>query len=324
MTSANSQTVTHSSVSNITLLPVALESIPLDKTLDYPLYILVAGQQILFRKTGDILTNERAFSLNEKHVDTLYIPESAWSAYSTALESQQPAASQDECSENSIQNLRNALLMFCERLSELNEPPTRKSLSQMRETAHRLAALIRHRPSIANDLLRRYSDTSLYYANHGINVAIYSASIGNKLAMSASDLSCLTFAAMVHDIGINFLPKTLLAKATHSQQEIELVRNHTINGAELLDSTIAIKEVTLTALQHHERMDGTGYPNKIAGSHIHLFARICAIANIYDNLTSPRPNHPQPFSPQAGVRMMQYMSGCLDPTLFPMLLIGNE
>ena len=74
-------------------------------------------------------------------------------------------------------------------------------------------------------------------------------------------------------------------------------------------------EVVLTAKQHHERVDGAGYPYGLWGAEIHLFAKICAIADVYDALTSNRPGGKVPLAPKVAVETMQKMKGQFDSNI---------
>ena len=86
------------------------------------------------------------------------------------------------------------------------------------------------------------------------------------------------------------MPKSILLKKTDwTKEEKEVMSAHPRLGAEVLQSIGAAPAVIATAMQHHERMDGKGYPSGIPSKDIHTFARICAIADAYDTLTGNRP-----------------------------------
>lgn len=294
--------------------PIPLDTVPLDSELTFPLYVKIGGQHIFFRTIGDILSNQRATSLTAKGVDTLYTTEEFWAAYLAWMENTIDPAKGNN-SGKAITCLRNVLLVYTEHLQEKRELQ-RVTFEKIKNFTFSLAIGIKENPAYGLTLLRRFNDNSLFLANHGINVAVYSAYIGNKLNFSTEDLKHLTLGALVHDIGNLLLPKDLLTNLNPTKEEWDLIRSHAKKGADYLSSLFPIKEVALIALQHHERMDGKGYPQGLKDDQIHLFTRIVSMANVFEKLTNSRPCHPEPFGAEAAVRMMYYMEGKFDTKLF--------
>lgn len=130
-----------------------------------------------------------------------------------------------------------------------------------------------------------------YTYEHSVNVIILSLTLGIQLNMSRDKLFNLAMGAMMHDIGKVFVPKEILQKnGKLNDQEFAIVKEHPLKGYEYLkDSTDISPTSRIIALQHHEKVDGTGYPGGIKGDRIHEFAKIAAIADVYDALTSDRP-----------------------------------
>lgn len=100
----------------------------------------------------------------------------------------------------------------------------------------------------------------------------------------------IAMAGLLHDIGNVRVDPAILNKTTRlTQEEIQEIRKHTLHGFRLLENGTALNQgVWLTALQHHERLDGSGYPMKVKGDKIHPYAKIVAIADIYHAMTSSR------------------------------------
>lgn len=129
---------------------------------------------------------------------------------------------------------------------------------------------------------------------HSVNVAVISILIGKWLNLSDEELQRIAYGALFHDIGMTKLPDSLTEKIFYKgyrldrREQMEM-KKHTLYGYQVLSEVYGLaKEVPLIALQHHERMDGSGYPVKIEGAAIHPFARIVAIANQYENLLAGR------------------------------------
>jgi len=127
--------------------------------------------------------------------------------------------------------------------------------------------------------------------HHSVNVAVLATAVGMSIGYSRKQLTELGVGALLHDIGKLQLPKELLEKQTRwTEEEQEIAKEHTIYGFELLRKHHDISLLSAhVALQHHERLDGSGYPQGLSGKQIHEYAQIVAICDVYDSLSSPRP-----------------------------------
>jgi len=284
-------------------------------------YIHIAGQYILFRPTGDRLALERARALLEKGADSVFVPKESWGQYLKALE-QDDATKQPDVqppTSEAIDRLRHLLCAYGIEI-ELQTSIPDGYLEKLKRLAFRLAESFHSDPLIGMKTLQRYSDPTLYFANHGFNVAVYSAAIGCKYGLSLPDLRNLTYSALLNNIAYVDLPSEILYKPGKLyREEWEIVQTHPDIGAQLVAQSGAAAEVVQCVQQHHEQIDGRGYPKGIKGNEIHLFARICSIADVYDALTSTRP-HQAPYSQADALRMMRQMTGKFDPEIFKMLV----
>jgi HD-GYP domain-containing protein (c-di-GMP phosphodiesterase class II) len=125
---------------------------------------------------------------------------------------------------------------------------------------------------------------------HNLRVARLCVHIGRQLSMSAHELRVLARAGLMHDIGKLGIPQDVLGK--HSpldEAEWNLMRAHPEMGLTLLDRAGQSSREVLAVLYHHERLDGSGYPYGLRAEGIPIEARIVAVADTYDALTSDRP-----------------------------------
>ncbi|MDP4128007.1 MAG: HD domain-containing phosphohydrolase, partial [Bacillota bacterium] len=113
------------------------------------------------------------------------------------------------------------------------------------------------------------------------------------LRIDRENLETLAVGALLHDIGTVKLPKELLIKrTTFSEQEAALYKKHTEHGFEILRSKRELNLVSAhIALQHHEWLNGNGYPRNLSGTAIHSLAQIVGIVDFYDNLVNDGPGH---------------------------------
>jgi len=136
--------------------------------------------------------------------------------------------------------------------------------------------------------IKGYDD---YTYTHCVNVGFYSMLIGRRLHMPDSKLIDLIQAGLLHDIGkIKIDNKLLNKKGKLTEEEFDTIKKHSLLGYEILkDSPYIGTEIKKAVLMHHERMDGSGYPYGIKNKEICEYARIVAIADVYDAMTSDRP-----------------------------------
>lgn len=129
-----------------------------------------------------------------------------------------------------------------------------------------------------------------YTRGHSGRVAKYSTLIGRELGLSAQDLDTLRISALLHDVGkIGVEDRVLKKPGALSPEEFALMKQHTIKGANIMRPVSQLKE-TLPGIElHHEHMDGRGYPYGLQGPEIPLMARIIAVADTLDAMTTNRP-----------------------------------
>ncbi|WIV11324.1 HD-GYP domain-containing protein [Proteiniborus sp. MB09-C3] len=138
--------------------------------------------------------------------------------------------------------------------------------------------------------LRQIEEDDDYTFQHSIDVCLLAIIIGKWLGYSKVELKQLSLAGLFHDIGKVKISDNIIYKPGKlTESEFELVKKHTILGYNLLDETVGIsKNVALGALQHHEREDGSGYPMGVKSKKIHEYAKIIAICDIFDAMTTER------------------------------------
>ncbi len=129
-----------------------------------------------------------------------------------------------------------------------------------------------------------------YVFTHSFQVTVYALAIGIEEGYNNKELYELGMGAMLHDIGKMKLPDEILHKAGPlTDEEFEVVKKHTVYGYDILRKTDNIPLISAhCALQHHERLNGSGYPRQLAFDQIHRHAKILAVADVYDALTSNR------------------------------------
>ena len=170
---------------------------------------------------------------------------------------------------------------------------TERRLSQARElfdSARRAGPLVNI--ELLLGLSRLLEARDAYTHGHGQRVARHAARIGRAMGLSEREIAKIRTAAEVHDVGKIYTPRAILGNPGKlNEAEFAVVREHTTRGAEMV-SVVGDPEITTMVRHHHERIDGGGYPDGLAGAAIPLGARIIAVADTFDAITSERPYRP--------------------------------
>jgi putative nucleotidyltransferase with HDIG domain len=128
-----------------------------------------------------------------------------------------------------------------------------------------------------------------YTYQHSVNVGVLSMVIGIELGFKKSELKNLGMGAMLHDIGKIMVPESILKKPSKlTLEEFMEAKKHAQYGYDILSQTDMPEEAALIALYHHEKYNGTGYLEGLKGTEIPIFARIAAVADVYDAMSNDR------------------------------------
>lgn len=129
-----------------------------------------------------------------------------------------------------------------------------------------------------------------YTYSHSLNVSLLCYLIGNWLGLSPAQKRTLSYCGLLHDIGKSKIPPEILDKpGPLTPSEYEEMKKHSIFGYKILEGNIAIsKDIMMAVLMHHEREDGSGYPFGLKGDKISFYAKVTAIADVFDAMTSDR------------------------------------
>jgi len=140
---------------------------------------------------------------------------------------------------------------------------------------------------------------------HSMNVALICNLFASWLKLPEEEAKNLILAGLLHDIGKMLIPKALLTKPTKlTAEEYKTIKNHAQLGYSILKNQNVDSHVRLAALQHHERCDGTGYPLALTADQMDPYAKIVAIADVYDALTAAR-TYRDPICPLEAIGLFQ-------------------
>lgn len=151
-----------------------------------------------------------------------------------------------------------------------------------------------------------------YVYQHSLSVTVYAIALGKKAGLTIKQLKELGLGAMLHDVGKMAIPLEVLNKKKKlSDEEFDLIKEHAEQGFEMLRKSKTLPLLAAhCAFQHHERLDGSGYPRQIKENDIHLYGKILAIADVFDAVTSHRV-YRSAMLPHEGLAMIQAGAGKL-------------
>jgi HD-GYP domain-containing protein (c-di-GMP phosphodiesterase class II) len=165
---------------------------------------------------------------------------------------------------------------------------------------------------LASAIAKRDSDTDL----HNFRVTLYAARLAEALRLPDSAMQTLIKGAFLHDVGkIGIRDDILLKAGGLDAEEFSLMQEHVQHGLDIIQGSVWLNDAALVVGAHHEKFDGSGYPGGLAGKAIPLPARIFAVADVFDALTSRRP-YKTPLSYEASMAIIRAGSGShFDPEI---------
>ncbi len=193
------------------------------------------------------------------------------------------------------------------------KPPVEKSRTMVTTTLSPMA-----KESGAIDYLLEVNHLASDVYNHSIRVSILAGVIAKWMMLPASESQDIIMAGFLHDIGKTKFPERLLDKQIDNLkgEDLDAYIQHTMDGQRILSGSPELSDgVKLAAMQHHECMDGTGFPFNLEGQDIHKYARIIALADLYDNITTEREGQKKRTPFEAIDRITSEMYSKLDPMI---------
>jgi response regulator RpfG family c-di-GMP phosphodiesterase len=185
-----------------------------------------------------------------------------------------------------------------------------KALQDARDDLARERGRLVHRSVAAFEALAAALEAKdEYMAGHSVRVAHVAGTIAEEMGCGEDEVETVRLAGQLHDIGMIGVPSRILAhRGPLSAEDARRVREHVPLASQILAPFESLHDVRLFIEGHHERMDGTGYPAGLRAASITRGARILAVAEIFDAVTSPRP-HRDAFSTVEGLSLLGRMAG---------------
>lgn len=313
--------------------PIPLHSLRMNTVTNFDLYIKVPGPNhkrkfVLYRNRNILFPEGTRKNLTDHGTDILYIDASDRKEYQLYLQDNLEAIIEDK-GVPSGEKSKAAYECATGLVEGLLEDP--RSGEHVKRSKAFIANLVTYMLKDSSAFFTLMDSISFNYTTytHSVNVAVFGIALAHRLEQFTQEtINTIGSGLLLHDVGKGLIDQKILNKqGPLNEKEWAIMKQHPMDGARLLRTLGQVSEQALIIVEgHHEKLDGSGYPQGLRGSDIHQYARIAAIADIFDALTTQRPQRPALRSFSALEIMRNEMGEALDPDLFRefVLLLGDQ
>ncbi|MCM2281728.1 MAG: HD domain-containing protein [Bdellovibrionaceae bacterium] len=294
---------------NIKYFKIRVATLGPNRPITFDLYIQLRGKHVLYLRAGEQIKAEKIAHLDR--ADVFYVPEDQRQAYKSFIF--QRLNDEDTDTQTKAAVLRESSLTLAEEIFE--QPDVNRALNESKELIGQFIDFMEQEPE-GMAFLVGLSSHDFYTYNHSLDVSIYSLGLGAVVGYSGEELGELGRGALFHDIGKrNVDVEIICKKGPLDDVEWAQMQKHPQFGLKILTDYNCSEAMRACCFEHHESFLGNGYPQQLSGPEIHPMARIVAITDTYDALTTKR-SYNQPMSPTDALEFMKTkLAGKYDPDL---------
>jgi HD-GYP domain-containing protein (c-di-GMP phosphodiesterase class II) len=309
-------------------LAVPLRLLRIDVVAEFDMYFKSGSmpQPVLYRERNLPFTEEARERLDSNGVETIYVPGDQESAYHRYMERNVGAIMKD----NDVRPEEKSAILYSSMMRVVQEvmeaPRAGETVPRSQAIVGSTCDFLYSQPGALGHLLEVMS-FDYYTYTHSVNVMVFSTALSQRVMSERGIVQDLSLGALLHDVGKSQLdPSILNCKGKLTDAQFEDMKKHPVFGYEILGESNLLSEGALDVVRHHhEKLTGDGYPDNLEGESVSKAARITAIADIFDALTTRR-SYKDALSSFPALRMMkQEMGHQLDPELFGVFveMMGN-
>jgi putative nucleotidyltransferase with HDIG domain len=292
---------------------IRVNSLNIEKPISFDLYIYINEHYVLYLRAGSEIASDKMDSFKKKNIGIFYVNEKDRKAYKSYVSSMLNDKTLDKKARGTI--LKESTFSLIEELFE--NPNMEQTLVGAKAAVDDIIDYMQNETDAMAELIGLCSH-DFYTYNHSLDVCIYSLGLGELVGIKDPVmLQELGRGGLLHDIGKrNISTDIICKKGALDDEEWEEMKKHPAYGLKIL-STYGESPDSIKACvyEHHENYMGSGYPQNLKGEEIHPLARIVAIADTYDALTTKR-SYNEPMMPVTALELMKNkLSARFDPDL---------
>ncbi len=270
-------------------VPVSVDTLRRGSEVDFNLHVQRGGQMAHYRNRGMVFTDHDAESLSANGIDVLWVQEEGASGYGRYLEGQLDAMMGD--AEVETEAKAHALYASSRSVTlEILATPSRENMDRAQDVVQHTVGQVLGDPRPLAAMIATLS-TQYQLQTHSVNVSVYSVALARQIGRTdGQELTEYGLGGLLHDLGKSLIDASILNKPSRlTAAEWEIMTGHPEGGYELLGDFAEDRTITAQAvMDHHERMNGTGYPRGLPGEEIPLPGKVVSIADSFDALTTKR------------------------------------
>jgi len=275
----------------------------------FDLFIMINGRFVHYLRPGEVIKAEKIAALDR--ADVFYVPEEQRNSYKRYVFDRMNEVGIE--TQLKAQILRESSLTLAEEIFE--QPEIDQALSDSKEIVTNFIDFMETHPEGMAHLIS-LSSHDFYTYNHSLDVGIYSLGLGHVVGYDREDLLELGRGALFHDIGKRNVAVEIITKSGPlTDAEWAQMQKHPQYGLKILAEYACSEAIKACCFEHHESFLGNGYPQQLTGPEIHNMARIIAITDTFDALTTKR-SYNKPMAPADALEFMTVkLAGKYDPDL---------
>jgi len=276
-----------------TFIPISLESLCLDTVTNFNIYVVTASEKepVLYRAENLQFTEAVRKRLLEHDVERVYIQSNDRDNYQEYIERNLDRIVRNDSIETraKAEIVYSSATFLMEKL--FKTPRAGENIRRSEQLVLNTVGFVLRDESAFRNLLAVTSYDYQTYT-HSVNVYVYCVALAQKagVAETADQLVVLGTGALLHDIGKSLIDRSIITKnGPLNEEEWAIIKKHPVYGVEILRETGGIpKEGYAVVNEHHERCDGSGYPAGLRAKRIHPYAKVAAVADVFDAMTTRR------------------------------------
>ncbi len=245
---------------------------------------------ILFRAHDYCLTREQWKQLGHSDARKFYVRNSDWRIFSTELNNRLDAflVREDVPVSQRVTLLQTAVMDRFQ--TAYRSPKVDSAIEESQRFGERISQLLRFEKVLPRELFALFRHDA-HALTHVLNVVAYSAVLAKEMRYSSEEQMSIAIGAMMHDLGKRFIHASILAyPGPLKAEEKQILRSHPQRGyVDLVPKHRLSRDQLMMVYQHHERIDGKGYPVGLSDTEIHPWAKLCAVVDVFEALTGRRP-----------------------------------